>query len=118
VGVTKLFLLINPFGHLEHLICETLKLVAVTCLVLSLVVEIVDAIQEAFKFTRPRPLLLVASQSFHRVDGMICFPLLLVGIRQARLVHVARLLLLPLFSCVEGRLLGQGIFVSDGEHCF
>jgi hypothetical protein len=44
LGFFKLFLLINPFGHLEHLICETLKLVVVPGLVLSLVVENVDAI--------------------------------------------------------------------------
>jgi hypothetical protein len=38
-----------------------------------------------------------------------------MALRQARLVHVAWLLLL---SCVKGLLLGQGIFVSDGKHYF
>jgi hypothetical protein len=56
-----LFLLIDLFGHLEHLICETLELVAVLGLVLSLGVKYTDVIQKAFKFTRPRPVLLVAS---------------------------------------------------------
>jgi hypothetical protein len=46
--------------------------------VLSLGVEDADAIQEAFKFTRPEPILLVASWSFHHVDEMISFPLLVV----------------------------------------
>jgi hypothetical protein len=31
---------------------------------------------------------------------------------------VAGLLLLLLLSCVEGRLLSQGILLSDGKHCF
>jgi hypothetical protein len=31
---------------------------------------------------------------------------------------VVRLLLLLLLSCVKSRFLGQGVFVSDGEHCF
>jgi hypothetical protein len=37
-------------------------------------------IQEAFKFTQPGPVLLVASQSFHRVNGTIHFPLLVVAL--------------------------------------
>jgi hypothetical protein len=49
-------------------------------LVLSLVVEKADAIQEAFKFTRPGPVLLFALQLFHRVDGTIRFPLLVVAL--------------------------------------
>jgi hypothetical protein len=69
-------------------------------LVLSLVVENADAIQEAFKFTRPGPIHLFALQPFHRVDGMIRFPLLVVALGRARLVRVAQLLLLLLFSCV------------------
>jgi hypothetical protein len=95
-----------------------LESVAVPGLVLSLGVENADAIQEAFKFTHPRLVLLVASQSFHHIDGMIRFPLLVMALGWARLVRVAWLLLLLLFSCVEGRLLSQGILVSDGEHCF
>jgi hypothetical protein len=36
-----------------------------------------------------------------------------MALGQARLVHVARVLLLLLFPGVEGRLLGQGIPVMD-----
>jgi hypothetical protein len=39
-----LFLLIGPFGHLEHLICETLESIVVLGLVLSLGVKNADAI--------------------------------------------------------------------------
>jgi hypothetical protein len=46
-----LFLLIDPFGRLEHLICKTLESVIVLGLVLSLGLKNVDGIQEAFKFT-------------------------------------------------------------------
>jgi hypothetical protein len=56
-----LLLLIVLFGHLEYLICETLKSVVVLGLVLSLRVENADLIQEALKFTRPRPVFLVAT---------------------------------------------------------
>jgi hypothetical protein len=80
LGFFGLFLLIGPFGRLEHLICETLELIIVPNSVLSLGVEDKDAIQEAIKFTSPRPILLVASCMFHRVDGMICFPLLVVAL--------------------------------------
>jgi hypothetical protein len=38
------FLLIGPFGRLEHLICKTLELVTVLGLVLSLRVKNADAI--------------------------------------------------------------------------
>jgi hypothetical protein len=75
-----IFLLIGPFGHLEHLIYETLELVVVLSLVLSLGVENADVIQEAFKFSQPRPILLVASWSFQHIDEMICFPLLVVAL--------------------------------------
>jgi hypothetical protein len=57
----RLFLLIAPVGHLEYFICETLESVAVPDLVLSMGVEDVDAIQEAFEFTRLGPVLFVAS---------------------------------------------------------
>jgi hypothetical protein len=55
-----LFLLIRPFRHLEYFICETLESVAVLGLSLFVGVENADVIQEASKFTRPRPVLLVA----------------------------------------------------------
>jgi hypothetical protein len=35
----RLFLLICPFGRLEHPICKTLESIAVSCLVVSLGVE-------------------------------------------------------------------------------
>jgi hypothetical protein len=66
-----LFLLIALFGHLENLIYETLESVIVPSLVLSLGVENTDSIQEAFKFTQPGLVLLVASRLFHRADRMI-----------------------------------------------
>jgi hypothetical protein len=59
LGFFGLFLLIGPFGHLEHLICETLESVTVLGLVLFLGVENADVIQESFKFTWPRLVLLV-----------------------------------------------------------
>jgi hypothetical protein len=118
LGTLWLFLLINPFGHLENLICKMLESVAVPGLVLSLGVENAHAMQEAFKFTRPRLVLLMASWPFHHIDKMVSFPLLVVALGWARLVRVARLLLLLLFSGVEGHLLSQGILVSHSEHLF
>jgi hypothetical protein len=104
LGFFRLFLSIGPFGRLEHLVYEILELVIVPGLMLSLGVENADAIHEAFKFTRPGPVLLVASQLFHRVNGMIHFPLLVVSLGWARLIRVAWLLLLLLFG-VECHLL-------------
>jgi hypothetical protein len=49
-------------------------------LMLSLGVENVDAIQEAVKFTQPVLILLVAPWSFHCIDRMIHFPLLVVAL--------------------------------------
>jgi hypothetical protein len=60
LGFFKLFLLIAPFGRLEHLICKILESIAVPGLVFFLGVENVDAIQETFKFTRPGLVLPVA----------------------------------------------------------
>jgi hypothetical protein len=65
LGILRLFLLIGPFGRLENLICETLESVAILGLVLSLGVKNADAIQEAFKFIWPRPVLLMVSWPFH-----------------------------------------------------
>jgi hypothetical protein len=84
-----LFILIGPFGHLEYFICETLESIAILGLVLSLGVKNADAIQEVFKFPRLGLVLLVASQPFHRIDGMIRFPLLVVALGRARLVCMA-----------------------------
>jgi hypothetical protein len=114
----RLFLLIGAFGCHEYLICETLESVRVSGLVLSFGVENADAIQEAFKFTRLGPVLLVASWPFHHIDEMIHFPLLVVALGRARLVCMAQVLFLLLFPGVDGRLLGQGVLVGDREHCF
>jgi hypothetical protein len=86
--------------------------------VLSLGVEDADVIQEAFKFTWPGLVFLIASRSFHRIDGTIRFPLLVVALGLARLAHVAQVLLLLFFPSVEGHLLSQVLPISDGEHCF
>jgi hypothetical protein len=80
--------------------------------------EDVDAIQENFKFTRPGPVLLIASWPFHRVDRTISLPLLIMTLRWARLICIARVLFLLLFPGVEGHLLSQVILISYGEHCF
>jgi hypothetical protein len=69
LGFFGIFLLVNPFGRLEHLIYETLESVVVSGLVLFLGVENADVIQEAFKFTQPGLVLLVASWLFHHVNG-------------------------------------------------
>jgi hypothetical protein len=113
-----LFLLIGPLGRLEHLICKTLEFVVVSGLVLSLGVENAGAIQEAFKFIMSRPVLLVASQPFHHVDGTIHFPLLIIALGRARLIHVARVHLLLLYSGFKGHLLCQGVLVGDSQHLF
>jgi hypothetical protein len=75
-----LFLLIGPYGRLEYFICETLELVTVLGLVLSLMVEDANVIHEAFKFPRLGPVLLVASRLFHRIDRMIHFLLPIVAL--------------------------------------
>jgi hypothetical protein len=80
LGLFRLFLLINPFGRVEHPIYKTLESVIVSGLVLSLRVENTDAIQEALKFTWSGSVLLVASRSLHHVDGMIHFSLLAVAL--------------------------------------
>jgi hypothetical protein len=89
LGILGLFLLIGPFVHLENLICKTLESVVVLGLVLSIGVKDADAIQEAFKFTRPGPVLLMAPWLFHCIDRMPRFPLLVVALGRARLIGVA-----------------------------
>jgi hypothetical protein len=118
LGSFRIFLLIGPFDRPKYFIYETLESVTVLGLVLSLRVENEDVILEAFKFIRPGPVLHVVSRSFHRIDGTICFPLLVVALGRARLVCMARVLLLLLFPGVEGRLLIHNILVSDGEHYY
>jgi hypothetical protein len=80
LGFFRLFLLIDPFGCLDHLICEALESVAVLGLMLSLWVENVDVIQEIFKFTQPGMVLLVPLWPFHCIDRMIRFPLLVMAL--------------------------------------
>jgi hypothetical protein len=114
----RLPLLIGLFGRLEHLICETLQSVIVSGLVLSLGVENSNPMQEAFEFTRHGPVLLVASRPLYVVHRVIHLPLLVVALEKARLIQVARLLLLLLLSGVEGHLLSQGILVGNCQHLF
>jgi predicted benzoate:H+ symporter BenE len=79
-GTLKLLLLIDRLGRLENLICKTLELVTVSGLVLSLGVKNANAIQEAFEFTWPGLVLLMAMRPFNHVDRMICFSLLVVAL--------------------------------------
>jgi hypothetical protein len=46
------------------------------------------------------------------------FPLLVMALGWARLVHMIWVLFHPLFPGVEGHILGQGVPVRDGEQCF
>jgi hypothetical protein len=71
----RLLPLIGLFGHLEHLIYEILESVAVSGLELFLGMEDTYAIQEAFKFTWPGPVLLVVSRPLYIVDRTIHLPL-------------------------------------------
>jgi hypothetical protein len=70
--------LTGPFGRLEYLICETLESLTVLRRVLSLGMEGADVIQDAFKFTRPEPILLMASWPLHHTGRMVRFPLLVI----------------------------------------
>jgi hypothetical protein len=80
LGFFRLFLLISPLGLLEHLIYETMESVIVPGLELSLGVKNEDAIQEAFKFTQPGSVFLVAWKLFHHVDGIIRFPIVVLAL--------------------------------------
>jgi hypothetical protein len=80
--------------------------------------EDTNAIQEASKFIWCELVPLVMSRPFYIVHGVIHLPILVVALGQARLVHVARLLLLLLFSSIEGHLLSQSVFVGDSQHHF
>jgi hypothetical protein len=55
-------------------------------------------------YKRQQPILLVPSWPLYGVDRMIRLPLLIVPLGRARLVRVARLLLLLLLSSIEGHL--------------
>jgi predicted benzoate:H+ symporter BenE len=80
LALFRLFLLIGPFGRLEHLICESLESVTMSGIVLSLGMENADVIKEAFKFTWFVSVLFIASWPLHRVDKIIRFPLLVVAL--------------------------------------
>jgi hypothetical protein len=84
--IVRLLLLISLFGHLEHLICETLLSVAVLDLVLSLRMENADPIQETFKLARPGLILLVAMRPLYVVQGVSRFPLLVMALGGAGLI--------------------------------
>jgi hypothetical protein len=84
--IVRLLLLIGLFGHLEHLICETLESVAVPDLVLSLRMENADPIQDTFKLTRPGLILLVPTRPLYVVQGVSHFPLLVMALGGAGLI--------------------------------
>jgi hypothetical protein len=73
-----LLLLIGIFVHLEHLIYETLESIAVLGLVLSMRMKNANAIEEAFEFTRPEPILLIVSRPLHIIHRVIRLPLLVM----------------------------------------
>jgi hypothetical protein len=73
-----LLLMINLFGHLEDLICKTLRSVVVPGLVLPLGVEDADLVQETFELSRPGSVLFVMMRLLHVCHGAIQFPLLVV----------------------------------------
>jgi hypothetical protein len=96
LGILGLLLMIGQFGYLENLIYKTLELVAVLGLVLSLGVKNTNAIQEAFKFTRPGTVLLMMMRPINHVNRMVRLPLLVMALGWARLIRVAWLLLLSI----------------------
>jgi hypothetical protein len=83
-----------------------LETVVVPGLVLSLRVENADLIQEAFKFTRPGPVLLVVTRPLYNVHGVIHLPLLVMTLGVVVLIRGTQALILLLLSGVEGRYLG------------
>jgi hypothetical protein len=109
--------LIVLFVHLEDLICETLELVTVPSLVLSLGVKNADPIQQTFKLSRPGLVLFVAMQLLYISHGEIHLPLIVVTVGSVGLIQVAQLLVLLIFG-VEGHVLGQGIVFGNCKHLF
>jgi hypothetical protein len=81
LGILGLLLLIDWLGRLENLIGQTLESVIDSGLVLSLGVENANAIQEAFKFTKPGPVLLMTMSSFNCIDRTIQLSLLVMASR-------------------------------------
>jgi hypothetical protein len=80
LGILKLLLLIGRLGHLENLICKTLKSITVSGLVLSLEVENANAIQEAFEFARPGPVLIMMTRPLHHIDRTVWVSLLVMAL--------------------------------------
>jgi hypothetical protein len=80
LGILRLLLLIGLLGRLEKFICKTLESLTVLSVVLSLAVKNANAIQEAFEFARPRPILLMTIRPFYRIDRMVWFSLLVVAL--------------------------------------
>jgi hypothetical protein len=80
LGILRLLLLIGLLGRLEKFICKTLESVTVLSVVLSLAVKNANAIQEAFEFARPRPILLMTIRPFYRIDRMVWFSPLVVAL--------------------------------------
>jgi hypothetical protein len=80
LGILGLLLLIGRLGRLDNLIYKTLESVIVSGLVLSLGVKNANAIQKAFEFTRPGPVLLMMTWLFYRVDRMVRLSLLVMAL--------------------------------------
>jgi predicted benzoate:H+ symporter BenE len=80
-GILGLLLLISWLGRLQNLICNTLVSVVVSGLVLSLGLKNANAIQEAFEFARPEPVLLMMMRSFYHFDRTVQFSLLVMALR-------------------------------------
>jgi hypothetical protein len=79
LGILGLLLMIGRFGRLENLICKTLESIAVSGLVLSLGVENANAIQEAYLFIRPGPVLMTM-RPLYRDDRTVQFFLLVMAL--------------------------------------
>jgi hypothetical protein len=80
LGNLVLLLLIGHLGHLENLICKTMESVIVLGLVLSLGMKNKIAIQEAFEFTQPGPVLLMTMRPFYRIDTTVRFSLFIIAL--------------------------------------
>jgi hypothetical protein len=79
LGILGLLLLIGRLHRLRNLIYKTLESVAVSGLVLSLGVENANAIQEAYLFIRPGPVLMTM-RPLYRDDRTVQFFLLVMAL--------------------------------------
>jgi hypothetical protein len=80
LGTHGLLLLIGRPSRLENLICKTLESVTVSGLSLSLRVKNANAIQEAFEFTRPGPVLLMTMRPLYCIDRTVWFSILVMAL--------------------------------------